>query len=61
MKVGDLVRSRHESRPESVKIYPHLAEIGIVAGFDGTHPIVLYPSARLMQNKNMLEIVNESR
>jgi len=60
VKVGDLVRSRHESRPESVKIYPHLEEIGIVVGWEGSHPIVLYPSERLTQAKSMLKVVNTS-
>ena len=61
MKVGDLVRSRHEARPSSVELYPFLEEIGIIVDWDLTNPIVLYPSARLTQAKSMLKVVNESR
>ena len=61
MKVGDLVRSRHASRPESVKLYPFLEEIGIVVDWELSNPVVLYPSMRLTQAKGMLKVVNESR
>ena len=61
MKVGDLVCARHASRPESVKLYPFLEEIGLVVDWEGGHPVVLYPSQRLAQAKSGLKVVNESR
>ncbi len=61
MNVGDLVCARHASRPESVKLFPFLEEIGIVVDWEGANPVVLYPSIRLTQAKSGLKVVNESR
>ena len=61
MNVGDLVYARHASRPESVKLYPFLEEIGLIVDWEGAHPVVLYPSQRLTQAKSGLKVINESR
>ena len=61
MKVGDLVRSRRNPRILSAKMYPWIEEIGIIVGWQDSHPIVLYPSARLAQAKSRVEVISEGR
>jgi len=57
MKVGDMVRFKGPSR---LDFYAHMNEIGIVMGWDRSHPVVFFPSLTGTFMMNGLEIVNES-
>jgi hypothetical protein len=63
MKIGDLVKvkddwlDRARSRTEVVAQWPHLAEVGIVVGWESYHPIIHYSSGRKIMAKQRLEVL----
>ena len=59
MKIGDLVKMKDSvmraiHRPEQ---FPHLAEVGIVVGWDSYHPIVHYSIGPIRMAKGRLEVL----
>ena len=58
MNVGDMVRFKSLSR---VDFYAHMNEVGIVVGWDRSHPVVFFPSLTGTFVINSLEVINESR
>jgi hypothetical protein len=55
MNVGDMVRFKSLSR---LDFYAHMNEIGIVMGWDRSHPVVFFPSLTGTFVINALEVVN---
>ena len=61
MKLGDLVRVSNPNLMDAqTKRYPHLSEIGVVVGLEGSHPVVHFPSMKLRMALGFLEVISES-
>ena len=62
MKVGDLVKFRNP-KPVLVENNPYMETVGVVVGWDCTHPVVWWGllNHKKIMLKAGLELVNESR